>query len=150
MTRLLVFPMPGRNPAARPGADLPLAATIRLTRPARNLQGCSFAALRSLVCATDDAGSDLFGVARQLLAVHLSRPVDGRPVTGTPVLLGAVPQVSWCGPAETEGLDVHGDRLLLVAHEPGGCRGWVDLFTYRCARLPRPTRLSRPIRCGRI
>jgi hypothetical protein len=139
MRRLLVFPMPLLNQAARAGHDLPLAATIRLSRPVRNVQGCSFVTATRLVCATNDTTDALYGVARQLLRVSLSRPLDGRPVTATPTLLGALPQVSGCGPSETEGIDVHGDRLRVVAHEPGVCGGRVDLFTYRLtAQTTRP------------
>lgn len=131
MTRLLVFPTPGFNAAARSGHDLPLATTIRLTHPIRNVQGCSFASATQLVCATNDTSTDLFGVARQLIGVDLTHPTDGHMQSGRPVLLGVVPQVSGCGVAETEGLDVHGGRLLLVAHEPGLCSGQSVLFTYR-------------------
>jgi hypothetical protein len=84
-----------------------------------------------MVCSTNDPGEGLYGVARQLLAIKLSHPVDGRPQQATPTLLGALPQVSGCGTAETEGIDIHVRRMLVVAHEPNLCHGWVDLFTYR-------------------
>lgn len=130
VSRFLVFPMPHFNPAARRGRDLPLATTIRLTAPARNVQGCAFASATELVCSTNDPSDDLFGVARQLLEITLPHPVDGRPETATPVLLGGIPQVSGCGVAETEGIDVSGNQLRIVAHEPSLCSGRVDLFTY--------------------
>lgn len=148
MRRLLVFPMPGRNPAARVGTNLPLAATIRLTRPVRNVQGCSFAAPRSLVCATDDPGSDLFGVARQLLAVRLSRPVDGRPATGSPVLLGAVPQVSWCGRPRPRGWTYTAAGCYWWrTNQACAAGGWTCSLT-GCARAPRATQPTSGLRVG--
>lgn len=133
MTRLLVFPMPAHNAAARPGRDLPLAATIRLSRQVRNLQGCGFASATALVCTANSPDAPVFGVSHGLIAITLAHPVNGRQMSGRPVLLGALPQVSRCGQAETEGVDVHGDRLVVVAHERGACRGRVDVFTYRAA-----------------
>lgn len=129
--RFLTFPTPALNPRARPGHDLGLAATIRLTRPVRNVQGCSFASPTQLICATNDPEDDLFGVGRELITVTLGRPLDGRPEVGVPALLGALPQVSGCGVAETEGIDVRGGTLLVIAHEPGLCRGRGMIFTYR-------------------
>lgn len=131
VTRLLEFPMPGFNADARPGRDLRLAATVDLSSPIRNVQGCAFASVIQLVCSTSDPRTDLFRVARQLVVVNLKHPLDGRRQIGTPVLLGAMPQVSRCGPAETEGIDIHGDTMLVVAHELGACRGRTDLFRYR-------------------
>jgi hypothetical protein len=131
MRRLLVFPMPYFNPLARIAHNLPLVGTIRLSRPVRNVQGCSFASSTELVCSTNDPGDDLFSVARQLLGIRLRHPLDGHTQTGTPALLGAVPQASWCGTSEVEGIDVHAGTLRVLAHEPGTCNGEVDVFTYR-------------------
>jgi hypothetical protein len=129
--RLLMFPMPRFNPAARPGRDLPLAATITLSRPIRNVQGCAFASATQLVCATNDTDEDLFGVARQLIGIQLGHPLHGHAQRGRPFLLGAVPQSAACGAPETEGLDVHGGRLLLVLHERGPCGSHTLVLTYR-------------------
>lgn len=136
VSRLLVFPMPELNPAARAGRDLPLAAVITLSHPVRNVQGCSFASATRLVCSTNDTGTTLFPVPRQLLAVDLAAPLAGRPAAGTVALLGAVPQASGCGPSETEGIDVSGGTLRVVAREPGLCSGSVDVFTYTRAGTP--------------
>jgi hypothetical protein len=119
MTRLLVFAAP-RPTASTRAADqpLPLATTITLSHPMRNVQGCAFTSATSLICSTNDAGTDLYAVPRQLLAVQLARPLDGRPVTGTPHLLGAVPSQTLCAgpPGEVEGIDVHGDRMVVAVN----------------------------------
>ncbi|MDT5209126.1 MAG: hypothetical protein QOF67_1541, partial [Mycobacterium sp.] len=121
MTRLLVFPMP--HPSAGAPArtqPLPLATTIALTHPVRNVQGCAFTSSTNLICSTNDSGTDLYRVPRQLLTVHLSRPLDGRPVAGTPDLLGAVPPQTLCAGAagEVEGIDVYGDRMVVAVNAP--------------------------------
>lgn len=145
MHRLLVFPMPGRNRLARPGHDLPLVATIRLSKTVRNVQGCSFASPIRLVCSTNDPHHDLFRTPQQLLSVDLAHPVDGRSQAGRPSELGPVPQLTGCGPAETEGIDIHGGRLLLVAHEPASCGGRAEVFTYRLrSRIPQVASAIRP------
>lgn len=129
--RLLVFPMPRFNPAAVLGRNLPLSSTIRLTHAMRDVQGCAFASNTVLICSTNDTRHDLFPVPRQLLSIDLSHPLDGRPVAGAARLLGAIPQVSACGAAEAEGIDISGGTLRVVAHERHSCRGLVDMFTYR-------------------
>lgn len=134
--RLLVFPMPGHNPLARPGHNLPLVTTIKLNRPVRNVQGCSFASPTRLICSTNDPYHDLFRTAQQLLTIALPHPVSGRSESGRPTELGPVPRLTGCGPAETEGIDVHGGRLLLVAHEPDSCGGHVVQYTYHLTELP--------------
>ena len=137
MHRLLVFPMPGHNPLAKPGRNLPLVATIRLSHPVRNVQGCSFASPTRLICSTNDPYHDLYNTPQQLLSVSLSGPVDGRTLSGRPVELGPVPQLTGCGVAETEGIDVHRGRLLLVTRQPDSCGGQVAVFTYRLNVAPR-------------
>jgi hypothetical protein len=135
MRRLLVFPMP--HPTAGTATTqqpLPLAATVALTHPMRNVQGCAFTSSISMICSTNDPGIDLYPVPRQLLTVHLARPLDGRPVTGTPHLLGAVPSQTLCsGPeGEVEGIDVYGDRMVVAVNAP--CGPSTQLFTYRLTR----------------
>jgi hypothetical protein len=143
MTRLLVFAAP--QPTARtPGVDrsLPLASTITLAHPVRNVQGCAFASSTSMICSTNDSGTDLYPVPRQLLMVQLARPLDGRPVTGIPQLLGEVPSQTLCaGPAgEVEGIDVHANRMVVAVN--ADCRPSTQLFAYtrppsRAAVVPR-------------
>jgi hypothetical protein len=111
--------------------NLPLAATIALTHPMRNVQGCAFSSPTTLVCSTDDRHTALYGVAQQLLRVQLVRSLDGHDVRATPTLLGAVPHHSTCpGLGETEGLDIHGGRLLLAVPEPWPCNHSTLLYQY--------------------
>jgi hypothetical protein len=135
MTRFLVFAMP--HPSANAPASnqpLPLASTIALTHPVRNVQGCAFTSATTLICSTNDAGTDLYPVPRQLLTVQLTRPLDGRRVAGKPHLLGEVPaQTLGAGPAgEVEGIDVHGDRMVIAVNAPFGAG--TQLFVYRFPR----------------
>lgn len=138
--RLLVFAVPelnARSPAV--GHDLPLATTITLGRPMRNVQGCAFSSSTTLVCSTDDRRTDLYGVRTQLLSVRLAHPLDGRAVTATTALLGSVPQRAGCfGVGETEGLDIHGSRLLLSVVTP--CRSSTVLYTYTRSAGGSPAR----------
>ena len=132
ITRLLVFPMPGRrSKPPSPAADLPLASVIRLTHPMRNVQGCAFATATELICATDDRHADLYPVAQQLLRVRLSGPVSGQAETGTPSLLAPVPHNPACpGAEETEGLDVTGNQMLLMINAGKSCRGITFMYRY--------------------
>ena len=145
MTRLLVFAMP--EPAARvPGVErpLPLATTIALTHPVRNVQGCAFTAPTSMICSTNDSGTDLYAMPRQLLMVRLARPLDGRPVSGTPQLLGAVPAQTLCAGlmGEVEGIDVYRNRMVVAVN--ASCLRRTELFTYTVA----PAQVSRRQRTG--
>jgi hypothetical protein len=87
-----------------------------------------------MICSTNDSGTDLYPVPRQLLRVQLARPLDGRRVAGTPQLLGEVPAQTLCaGPAgEVEGIDVHGDRMIVAVNAPYGAT--TQLFVYRVPR----------------
>ncbi len=112
---------------------LPLAATIALAHPVRNVQGCAFDTATTLVCSTNDPRPDLWGIARQLLTIRLARPLDGRPVLGTPSVLGPVPTVTtsplWCpGLGETEGIDIYGNRMLVAVNVP--CAALAQLCTF--------------------
>jgi hypothetical protein len=138
MTRLLEFAVPHPTVAAlRSAQSLPLAATIRLTHPVRDVQGCAFTSSTSLICSTNDPGTDLYPVPRQFLTIQLTRPLDGRPVAGTPHLWGAVPAQTICaGPAgEVEGIDVHADRMMVAVNLP--CGAETELFTYTDRRSTR-------------
>jgi hypothetical protein len=136
MHRLLVFTTPrltGSPPTtARTTAKLSLSSTIALDHPVRNVQGCVFDNATTLLCSTNDHGTDLYPVARQLLAIHLNRPVspgDTRPVTGSPHLLGAIAQDPTCSvPGETEGIDQHGRTLRIAVNSP--CRPVTLLTQY--------------------
>jgi len=124
MTRLLGFATPGLNPAAVPGANLATAFTVHLDHAVRNVQGCTFLDARTLLCASDDAGTDLFGVAKPLLQVDLARPLDGADVTGHVTALRPLPLSSLCsGSFEVEGADY--DRatgtLRVIVMSPGFC-----------------------------
>lgn len=132
ITRLLVFATPQLNPRApAAGHNLPLAAVVVLSRPMRNVQGCAFSGTTTLVCSTDDPRTDLYGVAKQLLSVRLSRPLDGHRAAAETTLLGPVPQRSRCpGRGETEGLGIHGSRLLLTVVAPAPCQASTLLYTY--------------------
>jgi hypothetical protein len=135
MTRLLVFATPHATAGTSRGDHLlPLATAIALTHPVRNVQGCAFTSSTTMICSTNDPGTDLYPVARQLLTVQLARPLDGRPVTGTPRLLGAVPSQTLClGPAgEVEGIDVHGNRMVVAVNSD--CGPSSQLFTYTLRR----------------
>jgi hypothetical protein len=135
MTRLLVFATPHATAGTSRGNHLlPLATAIALTHPVRNVQGCAFTSSTTMICSTNDPGTDLYPVPRQLLTVQLARPLDGRPVTGTPRLLGAVPSQTLClGPAgEVEGIDVHGNRMVVAVNSD--CGPSSQLFTYTLRR----------------
>lgn len=131
MRRLLAFPLPTPAALSRTGgaSTLLAAGAVTLDRPVRDVQGCAFSSATSLVCSTNDPGRDLFPVPRQLLGVRLAHPIDGRPVSATVSLLGAVPTVDACGrPQEVEGIDVHGARMLVAV--VSGCRSTTTTFRY--------------------
>jgi hypothetical protein len=127
MTRLLVFPTPLINPAGRDGASLPLAATISLDRPVRDVQGCTFVTATELFCSSDDPGTDLWPTPRQLLEVTLPEPLTGAPVAATVRSLGELPTDSTCsGSYEVEGIDYQAEhRMLRVEVTPPGVCGVV-------------------------
>lgn len=123
MQRLLVFAMPQLNPAApAAGQPLPLAATIQLDHPVRDVQGCDFATATRLLCAADDDGTDLWPTPKQLLQVDLPHPLDGTTVTAHVTSLGELPLQSLCsGTFEVEGIDVNGSQLLVEVTPPSPC-----------------------------
>lgn len=136
MRRLLVFAMPSLPPTGSGAHALPLAAVITLDRPVRNVQGCAFSSATTLQCSTNDRSRALFGVAQQLLTVHLARPLDGRPVAASVTLLGAVPGVRACqGTAEVEGIDVRAGRLRVSVVSP--CTHTTTIYEYRLDRAAR-------------
>jgi hypothetical protein len=132
MRRLLVFAMPSVPPGGRAERALPMSSVITLDRPVRDVQGCAFESATTLVCATNDRSAELFGVAQQLLTVHLPHPVDGGPMFASVHLLGPVPGVTACqGTAEVEGIDVHRGRLLVSV--VSACTGRTTIFDFRHA-----------------
>ncbi|WP_395575215.1 hypothetical protein [Streptomyces sp. BK79] len=137
MSRLLVFPTPGVNASTSPAANLPLAATVRLDRPVRDVQGCDFLDATTLLCSSDDPAGTLFGITKPLLRVDLSAaPAGGADVTGRVTALRQLPLRSACsGDFEAEGIDY--DRrtgtLRVIVVSPGFCV-LTDSRTYRLTR----------------
>jgi hypothetical protein len=131
VSRLLVFATPGLNPRASRTGDLALAATMSLDRPVRDVQGCAFATSTTLICSTNDRGSDLYPTPRQLLSIRLGRALDGTAARGSVSYLGEAPAPP--GPAyspagEVEGIDVRGTTVTVAVNAPYPHRD--DTFTY--------------------
>jgi hypothetical protein len=137
MTRLLVFPTPGVNPATSPSANLPQASTVRLDHAVRDVQGCDFTGPTTLLCSSDDPAGTLFGITKPLLRIDLSAEPGGTSdVTGHVTALRQLPLRSACsGTFETEGIDY--DRrtgtLRVIVVSPGFCV-LTDSKTYRFTR----------------
>jgi hypothetical protein len=137
MDRLLVLPTPGVNPATSPSANLPQAATVRLDRPVRDVQGCDFVTATRLLCSSDDPEGTLFGLTKPLLQIDLSAAPNGTAdVTGRVTALRQLPLRSACtGGFEAEGIDY--DRrtgtLRVIVVSPGFCV-LTDSRTYRLTR----------------
>lgn len=132
VNRLLVFATPHRSA----GGTLPLATILTLRSPMSDVQGCAFASSTTLLCSTNDPEDDRYGLSRQLLAVRLEHPLQGRAVTATVSVLGAVPRIAGCfGSGETEGIDIHGSRMLLAVVSP--CDGSTNLYVYDRATTTR-------------
>lgn len=124
MDRLLGFPTPGLNPAADPKADLPLAFTVHLDHPVRDVQGCDFADATTLLCSSDDPDGSLFGMTKPLLQVDLARGPDGADLTGHVTALRQLPLSSACsGSFEVEGIDYQAadGTLRVVVMSPSVC-----------------------------
>ncbi|MFJ4616709.1 hypothetical protein [Streptomyces sp. NPDC088812] len=133
MTRLLVLPTPGVNPATSPSANLPQVSTVRLDHAVRDVQGCDFTGPATLLCSSDDPEGTLFGITKPLLRVDLSAEPGTSDVTGHVTALRALPLRSSCsGAFETEGIDY--DRrtgtLRVIVVSPGVCV-LTDSRTYR-------------------
>ncbi|MCK1822306.1 hypothetical protein MTQ10_22525 [Streptomyces sp. XM83C] len=136
MTRLLVFPTPGVNPATSPSANLPQVAEVRLDHAVRDVQGCDFETATRLLCSSDDPEGSLFGMTKPLLQIDLSAAPDGTDVTGHVTALRQLPLRSGCsGGFEAEGIDY--DRrtgtLRVIVISPGFCV-LTDSKTYRFTR----------------
>jgi hypothetical protein len=124
MDRLLGFATPGLNPAAVAGSNLPLAFTVHLDHPVRDVQGCDFFSATTLLCSSDDADTTLFGIAKPLLQVDLARTPDGADVTGHVTALRPLPQSSACsGTFEVEGIDYQAadGTLRVIVMSPSIC-----------------------------
>lgn len=134
MTRFLVFPTPGVNPAASPSANLPWVTTVNLDHAVRDVQGCDFSGPTTLLCSSDDPAGTLFGMTKPLLQVDLSAQANGTSnVTGHVTALRQLPLRSGCsGSFEVEGIDY--DRrtgtLRVIVISPGICV-LTDSKTYR-------------------
>jgi hypothetical protein len=132
--RLLVFPTPLLNRATpRNGGLLVLAGTIELDKPVRNVQGAAFIDERTLLCVTDDHGTEarppLWPVPRQLLAITLMDTLDALSTSGAVECVGALPTPRYgVGAPEVEGVDYQsttGDlRVDIVPRFP-----WNQLLT---------------------
>lgn len=126
--RLLVFPMPLLNRAARdPRVNLPLTGRIMLDHPITKVQGCVFTSATRLLCSSDDSSSAAFGMIKPLLQVDLAAPLRGHDVAGHVTALGSLPLRSLCSGAptayEVEGLDYdHSTGVLRVeVIQPSPC-----------------------------
>jgi hypothetical protein len=132
MDRLLVHPMPGVA-ATDPAQNLPLAGTIRLDHPVRDVQGCDFQTATRLLCASDDPDGSLFGTTKPLLQVDLAGPLSGSDVAGHVTSLGQLPLRSGCsGTFEVEGIDFdeRDATLRVIVMSPSICILF-DSMTYR-------------------
>ncbi|MFD8804379.1 hypothetical protein [Streptomyces sp. NPDC059597] len=137
MNRLLVFPTPGINASTSPSADLPLASTVQLDHPVRDVQGCDFSGPTMLLCSSDDPEGSLFGMTKPLLQIDLSAQPNGNGnVSGHVTALRQLPLRSSCsGNFEAEGIDY--DRrtgiLRVIVVSPGFCV-LTDSKTYKFTR----------------
>jgi hypothetical protein len=139
MQRLLVYPTPLLNPsAATPGAELPLAAVVKLDRPICNVQGAVFIDERTIICSTNDLSPAQCGwpVPQQLLQIELDAPLDGSSRQGTVTCLGQLPAgPPGVGESEVEGCDYDhqtGDLRVVVA--PRNPLGELFVVVYRYRR----------------
>ncbi|WP_298444185.1 hypothetical protein [Gordonia sp. (in: high G+C Gram-positive bacteria)] len=130
MDRLLVF----RNPVGRPdGSALPLAGTIALDTPMRDVQSCDFVDATHLVCAVDRPAQAVYSVA-------LDGPLDDAPAghaRGTVRREFAVPHLSACtGSYEIEGIDYDAHRRVLSVSmiDPSPCLLNTKVLRYRMSR----------------
>jgi hypothetical protein len=134
-TRLQVFPAPLLNPATpATGGTLAQAGQITLDKAVRDIQGCDFVSDTRLVCASDDAATDLWPDSRPLLQVDLPHALDGTAVTGHVTDLFALPQRSVCsGTFEAEGVDYDAASRTLRAEvvPPSVCVASTAVYSYR-------------------
>lgn len=130
---------PQRGHAAQRGT-LPLAATIELDRPVKDIQGCTFLDAKRLLCASDDSDAKLFPVAKPLLLIELKQALNGKTATGHVTSLGALPLLSACPGAavdfETEGDDY--DRrtgvLRVEMIPPRDCAARATVYEFKRKR----------------
>jgi hypothetical protein len=135
MRRLLVFRLPSLT---RHTTTLGLDATIALTRPVRDVQGCAFDGATHLLCSTNDPSPGLFPTGRQLLDVALAHPLDGGPDRGRPRYLGTVAMGFPCdttSTGEVEGIDVSRHVLRVLVNSP--CSSESMLVTMSDSRAVR-------------
>ncbi|MFI6559369.1 hypothetical protein [Streptomyces sp. NPDC050534] len=137
MSRFLVFPTPGVNPATSPSANLPQVSTVNLDHAVRDVQGCDFSGPTTLLCSSDDPDGSLFGMTKPLLQVDLSGAPNGTSdVSGHVTALRQLPLRSSCsGTFEAEGIDYdrRSGTLRVIVVSPGFCV-LTDSKTYRFTR----------------
>jgi hypothetical protein len=137
MSRFLVFPTPGVNPATSPSANLPQVSTVDLDHAVRDVQGCDFSGPTTLLCSSDDPDGSLFGMTKPLLQVDLSAAPNGTSdVSGHVTALRQLPLRSSCsGTFEAEGIDYdrRSGTLRVIVVSPGFCV-LTDSKTYRFTR----------------
>ncbi|MFG2788205.1 hypothetical protein [Streptomyces sp. NPDC048419] len=137
MSRFLVFPTPGVNPATSPSANLPQVSTVDLDHAVRDVQGCDFSGPTTLLCSSDDPDGSLFGMTKPLLQVDLSAAPNGASdVSGHVTALRQLPLRSACsGTFEAEGIDYdrRSGTLRVIVVSPGFCV-LTDSKTYRFTR----------------
>lgn len=136
MHRLLVFADPiGRVSGPHPsGGTLPLAFTIVLEHPVRDVQGCVFFTAVQLLCSTNDPRTDLWPTPDQLLEVNLASALDGGTVGAQVESLGELPLASRCaGASEVEGIDYQKTTGILRVEvvPPGICGLSTSVYEYR-------------------
>jgi hypothetical protein len=137
MRRFLVFPAPVLNQTIAAGAELPLAAVVKLDQCVRNVQGAVFIDDRTIVCSTDDLLPAQCGwpVPQQILQIELDAQLDGSDREGHVTCLVQVPGgPPGVGESEVEGCDYDrqtGDlRVVLVPKPPLG-QIFVVVYRYR-------------------
>ena len=127
-SRLLVFALPS---TLVPGStrNLRLTGIIALSHPMRDVQGCAFRTATALLCSTNDPGTDLFPVPRQLILVRLGGTPGPGVTPARPVLVTAVPDQTICRgeTGEVEGIDVAGTLIRVLINAP--CRPLTQLFS---------------------
>jgi hypothetical protein len=146
--RLLVYPSPvAMVESGQTTKGLPLAFSITLDRPVRDVQGCTFLSATQLLCSTDDRTASLWPTPYQLLEVTLPAPLAGAAVIAEVTSLGQLPRHSSCrGTFEVEGIDYQTATGLLRVEvvPPGPCGLLTEVYEYRDLSSPGAGVARRP------